>query len=171
MKGLAPLACLYVLSTPVLADQQEPVVYVGAAYSHVFYEAGDYDGDLAAYGALLGFPVDEHFAVELRYLVGEEGEATEGGNSVDVNHMLGAYLRGGLAISDRLYPYALLGRNKVEMNGGAPGDGGKSGLSYGLGLQLSFTESPALLNIEYVSLLDTDDYELNGLTVSLQVQY
>lgn len=171
MKGFAPFICLGVLSSPALANEQDPVVYVGAIYSHILYEAGDFDGDLAAYGALLGFPVNQHFAIELRYLVGEEGETTNVGSGIDVNHMLGAYLRAGMPLSDRLYPYALLGRSKFELNGGAPGDGGKSGLSYGLGLQFSFTESPALLNIEYASLLDRDEYALEGLAVSLQVQY
>lgn len=173
MKGFAAVACLCVCSIQALAIEQEPVVYVGAAYTHVKYSESAFDADLAGAGGLIGFPVNENFSVEFRYMQGVEDERVLGGLDVELKKMLGGYLRAGLPITRRFYPYVVAGRSKGELEGSGSSERKfeKSGLSYGAGLNISWPESAAILNVEYMQLLDKDDFEIEGLTVGLQVQY
>lgn len=172
MKGFAPLLSLCLLAQAANAYEPDPVVYVGAQLSQLSYSSSAFDDqDLASYGAVFGAWVNRYWALEGRYSVGEEGERLDDGRHLDVNHLYGAYLRGGFPLGEHLYPYVLVGRTKVEFNGGADGDGGKSGTSYGLGVTVHAWASPAILNIEYASLIDGEDYNVEGLTIGVQIDF
>ena len=44
-------------------------------------------------------------------------------------------------------------------------------VSYGLGLNISWPESPVIVNMEYTQFVDKDYFEIAGLTIGLQLEY
>ena len=79
-----------------------------------------------------------------------------------------------MPVTERLYPYLVVGRSKVEMKASGAGlsiSGKKSDISYGLGLNISWPESPVIVNMEYTQFVDKDYFEIAGLTIGLQLEY
>ncbi|WP_022959221.1 outer membrane beta-barrel protein [Spongiibacter tropicus] len=174
MKGLAPLACLCLLSSAVYAYEPEPVVYVGASYSHLEYSESSIEADLSSVGVTFGALINENFALELRYAQGFDDETVMNIATLELDHMVSGYLRAGMPVTERLYPYLVVGRSKVEMKASGAGlsiSGKKSDISYGLGLNISWPESPVIVNMEYTQFVDKDYFEIAGLTIGLQLEY
>ena len=173
MKGLAPLACLCLLSSAVYAYEPEPMVYVGASYSQLDYSEADVDLDFGVVSGKFGALVNEYLALEVRYGVGFEDDEIYGVD-VSISRLMGAYIRLGFPLADKVYPYFLVGRSKGELElkvAGFSFEEEDSDTSYGVGANFYIPDSEVQLSVEYLHLFDTKNVEIEGLAVGLQLQY
>ena len=173
MKGLAPIACLCQLSHAVYAYEPEPVVYVGASFSQIDYSEDNADLDFGVVSGKFGAIINEYLALELRYGVGIEDDSLYGVD-VKVSSLMGGYLRVGMPVADKVYPYLVLGRSKGELEARVSGvsvEEDSSDFSYGLGANFAFPSSDVQLSVEYMRLFDKDSYEVDGVSIGLQLEY
>jgi hypothetical protein len=124
---MAAVAAVALLAAPASASAQ---AYVGVGYTNFDYDGGDVD----AVTGRLGYRMGPHFAVE--------GEASTGidGDDVDLNHNVGAYVRGILPVTSNLDLHARVGYQTTEVD--TPlGDLDADGIAYGAGAEWRFTPS------------------------------
>ena len=114
-----------------------------------------------------------NIGAELRWGYGVNGDSTEfeGLNvSLELDDMYGAYVKGGVPIGDMFYPYAIVGYTEQELTARSSGVGAASDsvddMSYGLGIDM-MVGSRVGINLEYISLLDKDDSEVEGISIGI----
>ncbi len=94
--------------------------------------------------------------------------------NVDMNFAWGLFAKPQGYVSESIKVYALLGAGGVDYDVktnspyGLDPIGDDIGLAYGLGMEVE-VEYGVFLGLEYISYLDTDDAEYNGLGVTLSM--
>jgi len=131
-------------------------------------EGFDSDASLNAIYGRLGTSFGEIFSAELRLGTGISEDTVD---SVDqkLKEFYGVYLRGGIPLGEKFYPYAIIGwtEGKVDFSGNGINESEtESDVSFGAGVDFSFTET-LKLNLEYISYVDKDIAELTGFSVGL----
>lgn len=152
--------------------------YFGGGLAAVKYAEDGIDDEAsmkALYGRF-GSYLNEYFSAEMRFGLGvDEGTVTERvlGMSVDVdvelNHFIGAYIRGGVPVTSGFTPYVIVGFTRAEVEASLSGfsaTADESDTSYGLGADIDVGES-VKLNIEYMNYIDKDGGELDGVSIGL----
>lgn len=159
-KKLLVLGMAGAMSAPVLAD---PLMYAGGGLGMA--ELGD-DNDVTMPYGRFGMYINENFSGEARVGFGLDDDG------VELDSMLGAYVRGGLPLSDVFFPYAIVGLTRIDYsydNGPFDESGDEMGISMGFGADFNINERMEI-NAEYISYVD-DDAELDSLGVGLAVNF
>ena len=137
-------AGLLILLISGLATAKEPQGYFGMGYGHTEYEEAGI-ADTVNPGVTfikIGGNTNDYFGVELRMGLGVKDDTlTVQGLSVvtEFNYYYGLYLKAGAPIGS-LYPYALVGYSKGELEVSAGGfsiEASDSDTSFGLGMSIN----------------------------------
>jgi len=174
IKGTIALASLLsVAAFSAQAEIEKGQRYVGANANFLSYEEGSVmDASLLAVSGRFGAFVHENFSFEARVGLGLiDGEDNIYGTTVDIglNHFFGIYARAGLPLNEQLYPYALIGYTRGEVEASAYGftvDEAESDSSFGFGVDFKFNEKMTL-NAEFINLLDKGGAEVSGFSLGI----
>ncbi|GGF63481.1 porin family protein [Alteromonas lipolytica] len=170
---------LFLLTTGLLAaasnvnaaETLSPSIYAGASAVYVDYSEGDIDMDLGAILGRVGTQLTDYVALEARLGTGVSDDSLYG-VELELNYMYGLYAKAGFE-NNGFYPYVVLGYTKGELEasyGGYHENASDSDLSYGAGIDYAFTDRVSG-NIEYMSYLDKDGYELNGFSAGFTYKF
>ncbi|MDY6920203.1 MAG: porin family protein [Pseudomonadota bacterium] len=166
---------LLALTVMAAAPAQAADPYLGG--SALFLDAEDseldLDASLTAVTGRLGSFFNDNMAGEVRVSLGVDGDTVGSGifkADVDLKSMIGGYLRLGAPVSDSLFPYAVVGFTRTELevdfeNFGSESDS-ETDISYGLGVDLSLDRN-LRLNVEYMNYYDKDDTEITGFSIGI----
>jgi opacity protein-like surface antigen len=168
------LALSVALSSSVYAADP----YVGGNVLFLDYSEQLLDDDLAltAISGRLGSMINDNVSGEVRVGLGVGDDSVEdGGNRYDVelNSMIGAYLKAGFPVADSLFPYAVIGFTRTDIEYSLSGVGSSSesdsDISYGFGVDLSLDRKLSL-NVEYMNYYDNDGAEIDGFSIGLAMK-
>lgn len=169
MKKLLSVTAL-MLSGSVLAQTG----YVGGGLALVDYsEVGVSDeASLTAIFGRLGTNFNENFSGEIRVGFGLGNDTVSLGSldvDVELNNLFGVYVKGGVPISDALFPYVILGYTRGEMEVSALGgslSSSESDVSFGIGADFAVSDS-VTASVEYMNYLDQEFAEVGGFSFSV----
>ena len=144
--------------------------YVGGNISAMNYERDGVsdDADLVALYGRLGTEFSENFSGELRLGTGIDDDKIYG-RKVKLNHMYGAYVRGGIPIAQTFYPYAIVGVTRAKTKFGSTSNT-ESDLSLGLGTDIRMGNGLDL-NLECMNYLDKSRAQLDGFSIGLSKRF
>ena len=175
MKKLLSVTAL-MLSGSVLAQTG----YVGGGLALVDYsEVGVSDeASLTAIYGRLGTNFNENFSGEIRVGLGLGSDTVfidPLGFDADIklNNLFGVYVKGGVPISDALFPYVVLGYTSGEVEASALGvsiSSSESDVSFGIGADLAISDS-VTASIEYMNYLDQEFAEVGGFSLSIVTKF
>ena len=173
----AAVSAAILASSQVYADSTHGNRYMGANFGFLNYEDDGMSGDASVTtieGRVGGF-FNDYVAGELRAGLGVTGDETSimGTNvDVDVNYLLGGYFRFGAPITNKVFPYALLGYTRAEVEasgGGFSADATETDTSYGIGVDVDIVDMS--LNFEYANLLDKKGGKISGFSVGFVTNF
>lgn len=133
-----------------------------------------FNSSLTSLYVRLGKQYTENFSAEVRFGVGlgddpYEMSGIDTGLKLSIREFYGAYVRGGIQLNERLYPYVILGYTSGTLETGNDSfdfHDGYGGLSYGAGIDIEV--KPELsASIEYINYFDTVGIELSALSLGL----
>jgi len=133
-----------------------------------------FDAPLTSAYVRAGKHYTENFSAEVRLGVGlgddeYQFDGLDTGLKLSIREFYGAYLRGGVQVAERFYPYAVVGYSQATFE---LGDESFSvhenfgGVSYGAGVDVGVKQDLSA-NIEYMHYFDTVGIELTGFSVGL----
>ena len=175
-KTILSTVVLSALSVSPFNPQASDQAYIGAGVIFAGYEEPGADADIIVANARLGTALSEHVSVEARLGFGLMDDTINVmGVDVDVqmNYMIGAYGRFGFNATDDIYPYALVGytRGQIEASaGGFTAKSSESDVSFGAGDDFKVNER-VKVSAEYVSYLDKDGAEVSGPSISALIKF
>ncbi len=145
--------------------------YYGANLASIdhYSELGPVATVTAIYGRL-GTSWNDNFSGELRAGFGIADDTVEFlGKDVDLqlNHFLGAYIKGGAHVNEVFYPYGIIGVTRGEAEASLPGfSETKSETDVSFGLGADFNVSDLLtVNLEYMNYYDNNSAEFSGFSI------
>lgn len=161
MKRLLISTSALVMATTSVAEGG----YLGPILSQV--DADVVGGSVSRYaiGGKVGYNINESFSVEGRALRGV-GDATFQGAEIELDSILGAYLRAGLPTKSVFYPYAMIGiaRSAATVsNSGTSVSDNDIDFSYGVGINVDISEDTAI-SLEYMSYYDDSKAVVTDVT-------
>ncbi len=172
VKSMIAVGFACTLVVPVLAEDQ---FYGGLGFVFLDYSEEGVDEDLsltAIYGRI-GSQFNENFSGEIRagFGVGDDSVDILGIDvDLELDTFFGAYLRGGIPVSETFSPYAVVGFTRGELTASASGFGSESesetDVSFGLGADITANDD-VVLNLEYMNYLDKDGVEIDGFAFSV----
>jgi len=164
------------LTANVHAEQSTPQKYIGGNLSFLSYEEAGLDADLIAVNGRFGAFFNPYIAAEMRLglgLIGDEVDIFGTDVDIDLNYLIGAYVRAGVPVNDKVFPYLLLGYSRGELEASANGmsvDEAESDTSFGFGLDMKI-DNKITLNAEYANLLDKEGAEISGFSVGATFKF
>ena len=153
--------------------------YFGGNIAFLDYSEDGISGDasLTAIVGRLGTTFNKNFSGELRLGLGIADDSVGVfGYDVDVelDNMFGAYVRGGVPVTDTFFPYAIVGYTRGELTASIPGFGSESDaeadLSFGFGADVNISKT-IILNVEYMNYFDKDGVDVAGLSVGIASKF
>lgn len=170
------------------AMAQENGPYLGVSTGFAMYEEETSGGIASDTAAILnasinaGYAFNEFISIEGRLGTGlADGEMTitdgfvEADIDVSLDYLASAFVKFSLPNSSIATPYLLLGGSKGELTaelGGFSESFDESDSSYGVGIDLQMGKhKDASLTVEYISYLDKDGSELNGLNLGVTKRF
>ena len=144
------------------------ILFVDADFAEINDEAS-----LSGVTGRLGTMINENIGGEVRVSLGIGDDSVDAyGLDVDVelNSLIGGYLRAGVPVAEGFYPYAVLGftRSELEISNrylGSESDS-ETDISYGFGVDMSLDRNLSL-NVEYMNYYDKDDVEISGFSIGI----
>lgn len=131
------------------------------------------DASLTGVTGRLGAMANDNIGGEVRVTLGVGDDSVGSGffeTDVELNSMIGGYLRAGIPAGPSFYPYAILGFTRVELEYSNPNFGNESesetDVSYGFGVDLSLDRNLSL-NVEYMNYFDKDSDEISGFSIGI----
>ena len=170
------IVILLLISAPVYAGGQG-TNYIGLQYALVTYEEEGFDDvEPTALVGRLGHFVTDNVAVEGRLGFGVQDDEVEVDLGflgtvdveVEIEHLFGIYAAIHSSSTSDISVYGLLGFSQGELEASALGEEvseDESGFSYGFGLNIH------KFNIEYMSYLDEDDFEVTAISLGFVHQF
>ncbi|MEX1033632.1 MAG: porin family protein [Cellvibrionaceae bacterium] len=116
----------------------------------------------AVYGRL-GTSFTDNISGEIRLGLGV-GDDTIFGVDVELENMFGAYVRAGLPVTEVIYPYAVIGYTRGEVDVSGFSSESESDVSFGVGVDFGLGGGMAI-NLEYMNYLDKDGAEVDGFAI------
>jgi len=166
MKTLLVVIAFALFCVTPLHAQEKDSNYWGAQYALVTYDESGFDeAEPTALVLRLGRFVTENISVEGRLGFGLQDDEIDVGPfdvEIEVDKLYGIYGLFHTSGSDDTNVYGVLGFTKGELEATALGvtfEGDDSGLSYGIGANYRG------FNIEYMSYLDEDDYDVTAISL------
>lgn len=153
--------------------------YYGGNLSFLDYSEDiiDDSASLTAIYGRLGTTFNENFSGEFRVGVGVGGDTVDVSGTdvgVELDSMFGAYVRGGIPVSENFFPYVVLGYTRGEVTVSASGFGSYSesetDTSFGLGADIN-VNSQFTINVEYMNYFDKDGAEIDGFSVGIASKF
>jgi outer membrane immunogenic protein len=170
-KVILGVAITFLFSTTVFAAR-EGESYFGIQYAMVTYdEDGVDDVEPAALVGKFGKFMTDNVAIEGRIGFGIQDDSVDLGPfevEVDVETIFGVYAVMQSSGSDSASFYGVLGLTRVELEASAFGvsvSDDDSGLSYGVGVNIG------AFNLEYMSYIDDDDYDLTAVSLGYVAKF
>lgn len=192
-KTLLSLALSTLLAAPTFAEEASSGVsttansgfYLGGSYAMVntefeFSDEGtDYsiDFDLSALTLSAGFQLNEYLAFETRFGTGMADDEVTGadGDSVtlELDSIFGLYAKAGLPVSDKFYPYLVLGLTEAELS--ISSDMGTStdsdsDTSFGVGASFAVNNQFAVFG-EYMNWYEDDGLTISGFNLGVNYKF
>lgn len=165
-RTLAITALLALSASPAMAEGW----YADAGYQFIAVDEDGIDADLGVINGHLGYNFNEYFSLEGEAGIGVQDETfTVLGTDFDVsiNHIVGAYLRGEMPVSERATLFARAGAVNAELKieaGGFSDSGSDTGIGYGAGGE--FMIGPEFgLRGEYTRY-DIEDLEADAFSIA-----
>ena len=177
--AVTTIGTIAALSSASLASHAD--TYVSAGFGFQDYEESvstlpvqKIDSPLTAIFALVGKRYTENFAAEVRLGVGLgddtlELDGLDTGLKLSLREFYGIYVRGGVQLAERFYPYVVVGYTQATFEASAgifDIHDNFGGVSYGAGVDIEIKEDLST-NIEYMQFFDTVGIELTGFSVGL----
>ncbi|TAL17059.1 porin family protein [bacterium] len=173
LKVLAALVLAALVCAPVFAADGFATPYFGGTlnFQEIEPDGGGSDADPIGITAILGGFVHRNIALEGRLGLGIIDDSVQGVDVIN-DYNLGVYAR-GVFFADKFMPYFLLGLStakvSVDWDGGSDSET-DSGLSIGLGADYKFQPNMAA-NIEWISIVNGDDYDLTSLNLGVRYYF
>jgi hypothetical protein len=167
--GLVALS-LTLASGMVAAEKTHGNRYMGVSVSFMDLERDGSSRDAGINhieGRVGGF-LNDYIALEGRAGVGITGETIEG-IDVDLNYLVGGYVRAGMPLKHQLFPYILLGFTRAEIEAKGIGSSAETDTSIGVGLDANL--DGLSLSLEYASLVDKNGASLSGMSVGIKTTF
>lgn len=165
MMTLFVLLGLFFCSSPAVA-LEENTSYFGLDYMLAdFEEESGTSVDLDAVALKFGSYFNKNVALEARLGFGASDDTVDG-SDYELDTLVGVYARGILPFQN-VELYGIVGVTRADLSispTGHPADGDESDLSYGGGLDFRIGEKLAI-GLEYMMLIDSDDYELTSINL------
>lgn len=133
------------------------------------------EADLKAVYLRGGFAFNENISAEVRLGMGVGDDTYNAGPfdyKTELENAVGAYLRGGIAISDAFAPYVVIGYTRAETKESYRGfvsgsdSYSENDLSYGVGADLAINKG-LKINFEFMQYLNKDDFEADGSAIGV----
>ena len=169
-KSLAALAITVLLTGTAQAQRN----YVGGNLALLDYSE-DITSDDASLHALVGrfgIFINRNLAGEVRFGVGL-GHDTISGVDLELDYMVGGYLRGVFPINKSIAPYIIGGITHGELTTSFAGGSyelSDRDFSFGAGVDLSLLQGIGL-NFEYMSYISTSGVDIDALTVGITKKF
>lgn len=153
--------------------------YYGGNISFLDYseEGIDDDASLTAIVGRLGTTFNENFSGEVRlgFGVGDDTVDVFGFDAdVELDNMFGAYVRGGIPVTDSFFPYAIVGYTRGEVTASISGFGSESetesDVSFGVGADVNVNQN-IIINVEYMNYFDKDGAEIDGFSIGIASKF
>ena len=150
--------------------------YAGVNYFFANYE-DDYDieADSGVAGIKLGVDINDYIGIEMRVGVGVDDDTIDvlGVDvKVEVDHAYGLYVRPKFR-QEQVQVYGLLGFTEIEYEVSVFGlsiEDDETDFSFGAGLEYFFNDNVSV-SVEYMQLLDKDDYEVESYNIGFTYYY
>ncbi|MEE2733229.1 MAG: porin family protein [Pseudomonadota bacterium] len=144
------------------------VLFVDAEFQDISEEAS-----LTGITGRLGSMMNDNIGGEVRVSLGVGDDSVGSGifeTDVELNSMIGGYLRAGAPVGSGFFPYAVLGftRTELEYSNDYFGSDSESetDVSWGFGADLSLDRKMSL-NVEYMNYYDKDGVEISGFSIGI----
>ena len=127
--------------------QNASTMYAGVAYAQVDTDEVDFDDKPAALVGIVGWPLNDYFAVESRFGTGiQNGTFAYLGarGEYEITSYYGGFVRGTIPAGDGFNIYGILGYGKANQDANIAGfaaSGSESGVAFGAGAELAFGQS------------------------------
>ncbi|MAM70951.1 MAG: hypothetical protein CMP91_07425 [Gammaproteobacteria bacterium] len=166
---LIGIGFISIFSTPAFGQY-----YFGGEVGFLEYSEDGFSQEpsLTALAGVLGMDFNENFSGEIRvgFGIGDD-TITAGGISADIelDNYFGAYLKGGIPVSEQFFPYVTIGYTRGELSASAFGlsiSESESDVSFGIGFDYDFTSSISG-SVEYMNYLDKDGAEISGFSIGI----
>jgi opacity protein-like surface antigen len=152
--------------------------YAGANLNFLEYSENSIDDDasLTAGTFRLGAQINQYLSGELRAGIGFNDDTVKvSGTDVDIelDYLFGAYIRGGFPVTERIYPYAVIGVTRGKVTASVPGistSESETDTSFGVGVDFTVIDQ-VTLNVEYMSWFDKDGTEIDGFSVGASTAF
>lgn len=169
-------AIILLSAAPVFAADG---AYFGVSYTTLEYEEAGFGAvNPTAIQVAIGTPLSTNFALEGRLGFGASSDSlnylgTE--IELEVDTVVGAYLKGIAPLAERFAVYGLLGITHGEITASVPSLGvsvsdDDTDVSYGVGATLGFSERASAF-VEWANLLDGSNFEASGLSLGVSMQF
>lgn len=173
-KKIIAVAALAAAALPASAQG----FYADAGYTFVNIDV-DFAGqsgeiDLGAISGHVGYDFNEWFALEGEAAIGvseEEGSYAGVSAQVELNYVVGAYVRANLPVNDQFRLYGRVGAVNAELEASASGGGfsftessSDSGVGYGAGAEVMLSQQFGIRG-DYTRY-DIEDLEADAFTVA-----
>lgn len=169
-----------VLLWPVTGAAQ-PQGYVGLEAFLLEYDAPSADEPSAfpMVGSKLGIQPNENLSFEMRIASGLGSQAVQihgMDTDVELNLLLGGYIRAGLPLTEHIYPYLTAGYSTLDTTVSVPTlDSGEmfydefSDASFGLGFDIVLDDL-LVINVEYMDFMRTDHLAVQGVSLGIMLK-
>lgn len=162
------------LAIPAMAADPLPGIYVGADYMQGTFEVDGIDGDANPSALFVrgGYQFNPYFAAEARVGTGLDSDDFHGFKT-EIENFVGIYAKLGLPTEIGLYPYVIAGvtDGEVKVSGrGISDTEDDNDISLGIGLQYVVDRNWAV-GVEYMKYMDTDDFEISGLSIGATYKF
>lgn len=144
--------------------------YIGVNYSFLEqpYSNGD-DAKLNTASLHVGTFFDRSFSGEIRVGTGIGDDTVADVLDVEIDHLIGAYLRSGVLTSGNVFPYLVAGVTQGKVTSkvtGAKSSTSETDLSFGIGIDYTVKNSVSF-NAEYINYISKNSIDISGFTLSV----
>lgn len=150
--------------------------YVGINYTGLKLTEGTQDVSLAAGSGRLGVSFNKYLSFEWRAGTGLSTETVTFGDTPSdyiLDKFYGGYLRGGILLFDRVYPYAMVGHTWVKVNrqtGPEEAILKDYDTSFGVGMDVRLGAAISL-NLDYSRYYNEPGVQIEGPSVGLAAHF
>ena len=148
--------------------------YIGVNYSFLEQPiANADDAKLNTASLRVGTFFDRSFSGEIRVGTGIGDDTVGGVADVEIDHLIGAYLRSGVLTSGSVYPYLVAGVTQGKVTSkiaGVKSSNSETDLSFGIGIDYTVKNSVSF-NAEYINYISKNSVDISGFTLGIAKKF
>lgn len=144
--------------------------YIGIMYNMYTFSGSDLeDMEPEGFTINLAGALNDNFLIEGRLGHGISDDNANG-TALKIGEYIGFYVKGGMDFANMIFPYAIIGYSKVDVEVGRQSPPNtESDISYGIGADLHFGHFQ--VGLEWMTLLDESDYKVENLGLSAAYRF